>query len=279
MKKLLVRTLTGAFFVALVTFSVLFSPTVLFNVFLVFACLGLYEYRSMLQQKGIRLPVLFYVIGMGVYFLLSVEALQFPFQRVLLLAFCLLLLFMVAGLFRKDFTEAVAVIGYGFMGILWIVLPFSLLNLFPLVGGKALAHLPSMGQWLLLAFFITVWANDTFAYLVGSLFGKHAMCARISPKKTWEGTLGGALLTLALACFYSRMFGFLSLSVCFWAGFAILTVLMGTLGDLVESMFKRFAGVKDSGNILPGHGGVLDRFDSTLMALPFVTLYVILLLK
>ena len=117
MKKLLIRTLTGALFVALVVFSVLFSQTVLFNVFLVFTCLGLYEYRSMLLPNGVRLPVLFYVIGLAVYFLLSVEVLQFPFQRVLLLSFCLLLLFMVAALFQKDFAEAVQTLGYEFVDV------------------------------------------------------------------------------------------------------------------------------------------------------------------
>ena len=104
------------------------------------------------------------------------------------------------------------------------------------------------------------------------------MCVRISPKKTWEGTLGGALLTLALAAFYPRIFGFLALPAPFWAGFALLIVLAGTLGDLVESMFKRRMQVKDSGDILPGHGGVLDRFDSTLLSLPFVLLYIVCML-
>ena len=199
---------------------------------------------------------------------------------VLLLSFCFMLLFLIAALFQKEEATAFRDAAYSFTGVLWIAVPFSLLNFFPLIGHNAVSgpHQPSVGQWILLAYFITVWANDTFAYCVGSLIGRHKFFERISPKKTWEGTLGGAVLTLVLACLYTRLFARVPLSAQQWMGLALIVVVLGSLGDLVESFFKRRMNVKDSGNILPGHGGILDRFDSALMSLPFVLLYLQLVL-
>lgn len=279
MKKLLTRSLTGALFVAVMVFSILWSRTLLFNLLLVVTCIALYEYRAVLWENRIRLPMaLYYVISLLVYFLLSTLTRYFPFPHLMLVICCLLLLFPVAALFwRQDESQAFQNLGYMFTAVVWIVVPFSLMNFFPLVGSKGMpvGNALSMGQWLLLAFFLTIWANDTFAYCVGSLVGRHPFFERISPKKTWEGTLGGGLLALLLAGFYGRFFPQISFSLPQWLGFAMTVVVFGTLGDLVESLFKRRMGVKDSGNILPGHGGVLDRFDSALLAAPFALLYVI----
>ena len=280
MNKFLTRTLTGAVFVALMVFSILWSQTLLVNVFLVFTCIGLYEYRTILWENGIRLSVLFYVVALLVYFLLSFEVKGIPFQLVLPLSFCFALLLLVAALFQKEEAVAFRDVAYSLTGILWIAVPFALLNFFPLIGRNAVGgpHQPAVGQWILLACFVTVWANDTFAYCVGSLIGRHKFFERISPKKTWEGTLGGAVLTLVLACLYTRLFAQVPLNAAQWMGLALIVVVMGSLGDLVESFFKRRMNVKDSGNILPGHGGILDRFDSALMSLPFVLLYLQLVL-
>lgn len=279
MKKLLTRGLTGAVFVAVMVFAILWSRTWLFNLLLVVTCIALYEYRSVLWENRIRLPMaLYYVISLLVYFLLSAVTRYLPFPHLMLLICCLLLLFPVAALFwRQEEEQAFQNLGYLFVAVIWIVIPFSLMNFFPLVGTKGMpaGDAFSMGQWLLLAFFLTIWANDTFAYCVGSLVGRHPFFERISPKKTWEGTLGGGLLALLLACFYSRFFPQIPFSLPQWLGFALTVVVFGTLGDLVESLFKRRMGVKDSGSLLPGHGGVLDRFDSALLAVPFALLYVI----
>lgn len=283
MKKLLVRTLTGVCFVAVVVLSVIFGDKIIFgetsllsNVFLIFTCIALYEYRSALRESGIETGLFFFVVGVGTYLCLSFifpylyNDFTFPGMFWILALLCLLLLMPVVALFQKQQTmESLA---FMFYGILWIVVPFSLLNYYPamLQGGE--------DKYLLLAFFIFVWANDTFAYCVGSLIGKHPFFERISPKKTWEGTVGGGLLTIVAACFFPMLFPALPLDRIEWLFFALIVVVFGTLGDLVESMFKRYTGVKDSGGILPGHGGILDRFDSTIMALPFVTLYLILIL-
>jgi len=116
-----------------------------------------------------------------------------------------------------------------------------------------------------------IWINDTGAYLVGSFLGKHKMYERISPGKTWEGTIGGALFCMAFSFVMVKIFPQLALQ--HWIAISIIVAVFGTLGDLVESMLKRLAGVKDSGNIMPGHGGVLDRFDSLLFSTPFVFAY------
>ena len=279
MKKLLTRGLTGVVFVAVMVFAILWSRTWLFNLLLVVTCIALYEYRAVLWVNRIRLPMaLYYVILLLIYFLLSAVIRFYPFSHLMLLICCLLLLFPVAALFwRQGEEQAFQNIGYLFIAAIWIVIPFSLMNFFPLVGSKGMpaGDAFSMGQWLLLAFFLTIWANDTFAYCVGSMVGRHPFFERISPKKTWEGTLGGGLLALLLAGFYGLFFPQIPFSLLQWLGFALTVVVSGTLGDLVESLFKRRMGVKDSGSLLPGHGGVLDRFDSALLAAPFALLYVI----
>ena len=122
-----------------------------------------------------------------------------------------------------------------------------------------------------LSIFIFTWVNDTGAYCTGMLFGKHRLFERISPKKSWEGSVGGAAFSLLAAAVMSRFFPFLSLPQ--WMGLGLTVVVFGTWGDLTESLLKRTLGIKDSGNILPGHGGMLDRFDSTLMAVPAAVIY------
>ena len=128
-----------------------------------------------------------------------------------------------------------------------------------------------------LCVFIFLWLNDTGAYCSGSLFGKHKLFPRISPGKSWEGSIGGGILVMIVAAFigyYTNENGQISqLSVLGWVGLGLIVVVFGTWGDLVESLFKRTLGIKDSGKIMPGHGGMLDRFDSSLMAIPASVVY------
>jgi phosphatidate cytidylyltransferase len=126
--------------------------------------------------------------------------------------------------------------------------------------------------FLVLGLFVVIWIYDTGAYLVGTLFGKHKLFERISPKKTWEGAIGGGLISVLISTFVLSKY-LPVLSIWQWAIGAILIVVFGTFGDLSESLLKRSAGVKDSGNILPGHGGILDRFDSALSASVVFWLY------
>jgi phosphatidate cytidylyltransferase len=181
-----------------------------------------------------------------------------------LLILAVFFLLFVIELFRKQenpFTN----IAYSVVGIIWIVIPFSLINCMPLM--------LSEGKYFLLSLFIFVWLYDTLAYCIGSLIGRHRLMERISPKKSWEGAIGSAILTIAIAFFMPEIFTMLSLSSIQWIFLALIVVFVATIGDLVESLFKRQLLVKDSGFILPGHGGILDRFDSILFVVPFVSLY------
>ena len=132
-----------------------------------------------------------------------------------------------------------------------------------------------MSSYYILAIFVLLWCNDTGAYCTGSLIGRHKLFPRISPGKTWEGSVGGAVLAVAASQVFAHFVP--TLTALQWAGFAIVVVVFGTWGDLVESLLKRQLGVKDSGNILPGHGGMLDRFDSSLLAIPATVVYLSLL--
>lgn len=163
---------------------------------------------------------------------------------------------------RTSFSAGLTTLG----GNLYITLP--VVALFVLRAGNVFGGTGSYNLPLLLIVFI--WCNDSFAYLCGSLIGKTPLTA-ISPKKTWEGTAGGALLTMAAAFLFSLLWG----TYPFWLtiGFALCAAVAGTLGDLLESRLKRLAGVKDSGTLMPGHGGALDRFDSLLVAAPFALVY------
>ena len=157
------------------------------------------------------------------------------------------------------------------MAILYVALPFSLLNVISI---KSIANTADiMYDYLTpLAIFVFLWASDTGAYCVGSLIGKHPLFKRISPNKSWEGSVGGAVLAIGISMIFAHYDTSLY-STLQWAGMALVVVVFGTWGDLVESLMKRQLGIKDSGNILPGHGGMLDRFDSSLIAIPAVALY------
>lgn len=153
--------------------------------------------------------------------------------------------------------------------VIYIALPFGLLN------GLEHFSLSEQNSWIIpLSLFIFIWTNDVGAYCVGCTIGKHRLCERISPKKSWEGSIGGATFTVLAALIIHRFEPGYSIPV--WIGMALTIVIFGTFGDLAESLIKRELGVKDSGNILPGHGGFLDRFDSTLLATPAVFTYLYL---
>ena len=180
---------------------------------------------------------------------------------------------LLIALFSKKYNY-VDVVGPSWLSMIFVALPCGIMTMFyneTLMGTDK--------GWVLLIFaFLLIWVNDIFAYLTGVSIGRHKLCPRISPKKTIEGSIGGAVFTMLFAYVLNRFV----LNVFFFDNYmsdievlflALGVVVFGTLGDLTESMMKRHAGVKDSGNIIPGHGGILDRFDATFMAMPFVFLY------
>jgi phosphatidate cytidylyltransferase len=181
---------------------------------------------------------------------------------------------MVAELYLKA-EDPIHDWAYTMLSQLYIALPFSLLNVLAFRwNGQEVVY-----TYLTpLSVFVFLWMNDTGAYLCGSLLGRHKLFPRISPGKSWEGSIGGGILVMAIAVgvYYLTEYyevNDLGLNALQWAGLGLTVVVFGTWGDLIESLFKRTIGIKDSGNILPGHGGMLDRFDSSLMAIPAAVVY------
>ena len=188
-----------------------------------------------------------------------------------------LIYLMVAELYLKQ-EDPVHDWAYTMMSQLYIALPFSLLNVLAFQSDAEGIHF----VWVIpLSVFVFLWINDAGAYICGSLLGKHKLFPRISPGKSWEGSIGGGILVILVALAIPHLLPSLTslssfhfpLSTLEWAGLGLVVVVFGTWGDLVESLFKRTLGIKDSGHILPGHGGMLDRFDSTLMAVPAAVVY------
>lgn len=161
-------------------------------------------------------------------------------------------------------------IGATILGVIYVALPMSLLLFIPLMlsGGK-------WNGWFFLFFLFIVWANDVFAYLVGITLGRHRLCERISPKKSWEGFVGGVVGAIGMGLLGAWLLGG---NYILWLGLAAVVAITAVLGDLAESMFKREAGIKDSGNFIPGHGGMLDRFDALLLASTFAFVYLAIVL-
>ena len=267
MKEIHIRTLTGIFFIVAVIGSILVHPLVFFIVFSAFTYIGLSEFLKLSPVKdGPGKNVGYFVSGMLIYFLTALMGLGYidlQFAYFLLLIFFLTF---ILELFRKQNASRER-IGAWFTGFIYIAIPFGLMNSLFITG-----NLEGFRVDILIGLFIIIWSSDVFAYLVGSWIGKHKLFERISPKKSWEGSIGGLVFALLAAYILSIIFH--QLTLLEWFIFAIIVVVFGALGDLIESMFKRQAGVKDSGNILPGHGGVLDRFDAVLFATPFVFVYV-----
>jgi phosphatidate cytidylyltransferase len=254
--------------------SIIWSKYAFAVLFVVFLAYTLYEFYRLYQHAGFKPQV---VIGLviGVYLFASC----FLYERLLVPAtfflgiIPMLMLIPVIELLRKN-DSAMQNITSTIFGIIYIALPFSLLNFI------ATPYHTEAGTYVpvvLLGLFVILWANDSGAYLVGSWLGKHKMLERISPKKTWEGAIGGALFAMAVSVLLFRFFNILSIFDAIILG--ILTIVAGTFGDLIESMIKRSFLVKDSGRIMPGHGGMLDRFDSMLFAAPIYFCYITLILN
>jgi len=178
----------------------------------------------------------------------------------------------IAEIFRKE-SNSFGNISFTIFGFIYIVTPLCLINFLFYPGLEYSIH----NTYFLLGFFILIWLHDIFAYLTGILLGKHKLLERISPKKTWEGSIGGAFFTIVGAYFLSIIVN--DMNLVEWIGLAIIIIIFGTFGDLFESMLKRKLEMKDSGSIMPGHGGILDRLDSILLATPFVFLYFVLVIN
>jgi phosphatidate cytidylyltransferase len=274
-KDLTQRTITGILFVAVVIGAIMWNKYSVAALFFVVSILGLLEFYKLSEAEGSRYKpqkVMGLASGIIIYFLVAFNSFGDVQSHHLLFIFPVIISIVIVELFRKT-ENPLSNIGFTILGLLYIICPFAILNYFAYDSAyyqKAELEMYNYDYSMLLGFFVILWANDTGAYLVGSTMGRTKLFERISPNKTWEGSVGGAILGLIVGYLFAY---FTDSSVLHWLVISGIIVVFGTLGDLSESMIKRSAGVKDSGTLLPGHGGILDRFDGVLFSAPFVLTY------
>lgn len=274
-RNLILRTITGLLFVGVLVGGILFHPMSFGLLFLLISAATIYEFGQIINRSGeVSMNKLIAMLGGG-YLFLAVMAfcIESMDSRVFIPYMLLLLYLLISELYLKKEKPELNW-AYALMSQLYIGLPFALLNVLAFQRETA-TDIVSYNPILPLAVFVFLWSNDTGAYVVGTMFGKHRLFERISPKKSWEGAFGGCFFAILAALIMGHYFSVLSLLQ--WVGLAIVVVVFGTWGDLTESLLKRRLDIKDSGNILPGHGGLLDRFDSALMAIPAAAAYFYLL--
>lgn len=268
MKKLITRTLTGIVLVSVMLTAILVSQYSFVILFLLILTSGMAEFSALFENSEVKPNRwLSYPIAILIFVLTFLIAKKMVDSRFLLTVFPLFLLIMAAELYRKK-TRPIENIAVSIFGIIFLAIPISLINflVFPEFS-ETIIYTPQ----LLVALFILIWIYDSGAYLVGVSIGKHRLFERISPKKSWEGAIGGTITAILAAYFISHFIP--EIKLIHWIVISILTVVSSTFGDLTESMFKRYFGIKDSGYIFPGHGGILDRFDSLFFAVPVVVTY------
>ena len=267
LNNLIIRSITGIIFIILIIGSLITNNYLFGTIFLIFTILGMLEFYGIVEDDILNpMKLIGIIIGSIIYILIF--SCTIDIKNILLIYLCIPAIFpiFIAGLFSKKGNPFLN-ISITILGIIYIAFPFSLLNIF-LMYTQHVTKFPE----LLLMFFIVIWTYDTGAYLSGILLGRHKLFERISPKKTWEGLIGGLIITLSLTYILSEYFTYLSKIE--WMLFSLITIISATFGDLSESLLKRSANIKDSGNIFPGHGGILDRFDSVFLAAPFTLIYI-----
>lgn len=278
MKNLLLRTVTGVLFVAAVVGSFL-CPETMVLLFALVTALTIWEFGGLVNQREGVTVNRFITSAAGVYLFLAMtyfcsDVYGGMAKSVVFIPYLITLVYLlVAELYLKQ-PDPIADWAYTMLSQMYIALPFSLLN--ALAFNATPEGIVVYNPLLPLAVFVFLWMNDTGAYCVGSLIGRHKLFPRVSPGKSWEGSIGGGLVVMGVAGLVATYVDNGTqpmLTIWQWLGLGLTVVVCGTWGDLVESLFKRTLGIKDSGNILPGHGGMLDRFDSSLLAIPAAVVY------
>lgn len=274
MKNLIVRTITGVLFVAAIVVCFL-RPESMLLLFAIVTALTAWEFCSLINDnKPIHVnrfictiagTYLFLAIGGYTSGIVATAAVFVPYLLTIVYIF-------ISELYTKA-DDPVGNWAYAMMSQLYVALPLSMVNVLAFnTTPDGYIHFNNIVP---LCVFVFLWVNDTGAYCCGSLLGRHKLFPRISPAKSWEGSIGGGVFVAAAAVAVYYIIGTDEpiLSLAEWIGLGLVVVVFGTWGDLVESLLKRTLGVKDSGSILPGHGGMLDRFDSSLMAMPAAVIY------
>ena len=275
MKNFIVRTITAVFFVAAIVTSFL-NPRAMTLLFSIVTGMTIWEFAGLVNDRPFISINRFISTVSGVYLFLAMAGYNSGLTpaTVFIPYLVSIIYLMVAELYLKA-KDPVNNWAYTMMSQLYIALPFSLLNV---LAFRSNGYDIQYTYLMPLSVFVFLWINDAGAYICGSLLGRHKLFPRVSPGKSWEGSIGGGLLVVVAAVliwYFTEQYDVndLRLTAYEWAGLGIVVVVFGTWGDLIESLFKRTLGIKDSGNILPGHGGMLDRFDSTRMAVPASVVY------
>lgn len=271
---MLQRAITGGIFVATLLFFTTYSAETAVLLFAFFVVVGSWEYLNILTKHSeVKPNFILGLVGSFVTYLTIIAPITGWFSFSVGFAIALPIYFSVflSELYRKH-ENPFSNVAHTLMPSIYIALPFGLLLLANNIVGRETGE---FFPYLIVGFYFMLWSNDTGAYLAGKAFGKHKLFERISPNKTWEGSIGGATLAVIVSIVCAKSFGVLPLYA--WITMGLIIAVIGSMGDLVESLFKRSMGVKDSGNIMPGHGGILDRFDGLLLAAPFVFAFVVLI--
>lgn len=278
MKNLITRSITGVLFVAIIVVCFM-RPEAMILLFALVTGLTVWEYTGLVNQIDGVTVNRFISTAAGVYLFLAIAGFCSGITpSAVFIPYLLSVIYLFISELYTESKNAINNWAYTMLSQMYVALPLATINIlaFRDIGGQVV-----FSYLTPLSIFIFLWANDTGAYCFGSLFGKHKLFPRISPGKTWEGSVGGGILVLVVAAIIGylessnadQMLGGSTMSIPEWMGMGLVVVFFGTWGDLVESLFKRTLGIKDSGNILPGHGGMLDRFDSSLMAMPAAVVY------
>ena len=280
---LIVRSLTGIIFVIVLVGGILWSPTSFGLLFTIITGMTVWEFCTIINKnEGTQVNRLITTVA-GVYLFFAVLG----FNRNIVgaeifIPYLVSIIYLLISELYFDRAKSIYNWAFSLMAQRYIALPFSLLNVLSYVVSRdsyTLEYNVVYTPTLVLSVFIYLWASDTGAYCFGSMLGKHKLFPRISPNKTWEGSIGGgitAIIASQIIAYFCKDFyyGNDTVNAIAWGGLAIIVVIFGTWGDLAESLLKRKLGIKDSGNILPGHGGMLDRFDSSLIAIPAAVIYI-----
>lgn len=279
LKNFIVRTLSGAVLLLVILGALYIGYYGYLALLFLITMSGVWEFYNLSKAKeyepqrgtGILLSLFIYLAGafLGLSFVDNLSDDGLALSAFALCGVVLLVGVVLSAEVFRNRTSPIVNVATTLAGALYVALPMALMAVVPLflVGG---------GEWKALYFLFylfLVWGNDVFAYLAGVTMGRHKMCERLSPKKSWEGFAGGVLGSLAVGALGAHV---LSESYVVWIGLAFVVSLSSVVGDLVESMFKRDAGVKDSGSIMPGHGGILDRFDAFILSAPFAFIYLLI---
>ncbi len=278
MKNLITRSITGLLFVAVILGATWFSQVSFRGLILIGTILTLLEFYRLVNENVSRWALYADILGgtylVGILFLLHNTQPGIPGIYLFSPYIIYLLYTFVVRLYLKE-ENPIKSLSLSLMGQIYVALPLGLLSYIAYPPLEAQYLLMPYNALMVIAFFSFIWINDTGAYIVGSLLGKHRLFERISPKKSWEGFFGGVIFTMVAGWIWSTQCSFLNTEQ--WIVLSAIVAIFSTWGDLCESLLKRTLHVKDSGQILPGHGGLLDRLDSVLLATPAAVIYLYLI--